>query len=177
MKGKKIIIPIAIGILGLMAFNSCTPKIPEGAEAVTGFDTSKYLGKWYEIARFDFRFEKDLKNVTADYSLNENGTIKVLNKGFNYKKNKWVEAIGEAKPIADKTTARLKVAFFKPFWSGYNVIDLVDYEYALVAGDSLEYLWILSREKTIPEDIKQRFLKKAKAIGYKTENLIWVEQK
>jgi len=73
--------------------------------------------------------------------------------------------------------SRLKVSFFKPFWSGYNVIDIADdYKYALVAGKNLDYLWILSREKTIPENIKTRFLEKAKSVGYNTSRLIWVEQ-
>ncbi|TXF79450.1 lipocalin family protein [Chryseobacterium sp.] len=176
MKFHKISAALGLGLLGLFVLSACTPKIPDGATAVTGFSSEKYLGKWYEIARFDYRFERNLKNVTAEYALNENGTIKVLNKGYNTEKNKWAEAEGEARFVQDKTVARLKVSFFKPFWAGYNVIDLEDYRYALVAGDDLDYLWILSREKTIPENIKQRFLKKAKAIGYKTENLIWVEQ-
>ncbi|MBW8360261.1 MAG: lipocalin family protein [Weeksellaceae bacterium] len=174
MNRKKLIIPISLGVLGFLVFNSCTPKIPKGAVAVSNFESEKYLGKWYEIARFDFRFEKDLKNVTADYSKKANGAITVLNRGFNYKKNKWVQAEGEAKPVGDKDVAKLKVSFFKPFWSGYNVIDIEDYAYALVAGDSLDYLWILSREKTIPDEIKERFLSKARSIGYNTANLVWV---
>ena len=92
-------------------------------------------------------------------------------------KNEWKEAIGEAKFVNQPSEARLKVSFFKPFWSGYNVIDLNEnYQYALIAGDNLDYLWILSREKTIPESYKQRFLEKAKSLGYETKNLIWVKQ-
>ena len=91
-------------------------------------------------------------------------------------KNEWKEAIGEAKFVNQPSEARLKVSFFKPFWSGYNVIDIDEnYQYALIAGDNLDYLWILSREKTIPESYKQRFLEKAKSLGYETENLIWVK--
>ncbi len=175
MHHTKLIIPISLGVLGFLLFNSCTPKIPKGAVAVSNFDSEKYLGKWYEIARLDFRFEKDLNNVTADYSKKANGAIKVLNRGFNSKKNKWVEVEGEAKPVGDKEVAKLKVSFFKPFWSGYNVIDIEDYTYALVAGDSLDYLWILSREKTIPDEIKERFLNKATGIGYDIQKLVWVE--
>ena len=175
MHHTKLIIPISLGVLGFLLFNSCTPKIPKGAVALSNFDSEKYLGKWYEIARLDFRFEKDLNNVTADYSKKANGAIKVLNRGFNSKKNKWVEAEGEAKPVGDKEVAKLKVSFFKPFWSGYNVIDIEDYTYALVAGDSLNYLWILSREKTIPDEIKERFLNKATGIGYDIQKLVWVE--
>ena len=173
---KKIAIPIIAGIIGLALLNSCSVGIPEGAKAVENFKYEQYLGKWYEIARFDFRFEKDLNNVTATYSKNQNGTIKVDNKGYNYLKKEWKQSIGEARFVENENVARLKVSFFKPIWAGYNVIDLDEnYKYALVAGNNLDYLWILSREKTIPESFKQRFLEKAKKLGYKTENLIWVK--
>lgn len=172
---KKIFIPAVAGVLGLLIFNSCSVDIPKGATAVQNFEVEKYLGKWYEIARFDYRFEKNLNNVTANYSKNADGSIKVVNSGYDYVKKEWKQSEGEARFVNQPTEARLKVSFFKPVWSGYNVIDLVDYKYALVAGNSLKYLWILSREKTVPEDITARFLKKAENLGYKTENLIWVE--
>ena len=172
----KIAVPVALGILGLFIFNSCSVGIPKGAKAIQNFESKKYLGKWYEIARFDYRFERNMNNVTATYSLKDNGNIKVDNKGFDYVKNEWKESIGEAKFVNEPTEARLKVSFFKPIWAGYNVIDLDEnYKYALVAGNNLDYLWILSREKTISESFKQRFLEKAKKLGYKTENLIWVK--
>ncbi len=156
---------------GLMA---CA-TIPRGASAVQPFDKARYLGKWYEIARFDFSFEKNLNNTTAEYSLNENGTIKVDNKGYNTKKEKWEEATGKAKFVNEDTVAMLKVSFFGPFYGGYNVIKLdADYKYALVAGSSLDYLWFLSREKTIPDAIKEKYLASAKAIGYDTHRLLWI---
>ena len=174
---KKIAIPLALGVLGTLLFNSCTAKIPDGATAIQDFKSEKYLDKWYEIARFDYKFEKNLNKVTAEYSKKDNGNIEVKNRGFNYVKNEWKEAIGEAKFVNQPSEARLKVSFFKPFWSGYNVIDIDEnYQYALIAGDNLDYLWILSREKTIPESYKQRFLEKAKSLGYETKNLIWVKQ-
>ncbi|OWR15031.1 lipocalin family protein [Chryseobacterium sp. VAUSW3] len=176
-KLTKIVIPVSLGILGLMILNSCSVKIPDGAVAVNNFEKEKYLGKWYEIARLDFKWEKNMEQVTAEYSMKENGHIKVDNKGYNYVKKEWKESIGEARFVEDEKTARLKVSFFKPIWAGYNVIDLDEnYRYALVAGNNLDYLWILSREKTIPEDIKQRFLSKAKSLGYKTEDLVWTKQ-
>jgi apolipoprotein D and lipocalin family protein len=172
---QKVAIPVSIGILGVMIINSCMVGIPKGAVALTHFDPEKYLGRWYEIARFDYKFEKDMDNVTATYSQNTNGSIRVDNKGYNYVKKEWKESIGEARFVKDKTQANLKVSFFKPFWAGYNVIDIdEDYQYALVAGNSLKYLWILSRTKEIPESIRQRFLQKAKRVGYNTDELIWV---
>ena len=171
----KIAVPVSLGALGLVIFNSFSVGIPKGAAAVKNFDAKKYLGRWYEIARFDYRFEKNMDNVTAEYSENSDGSIRVNNKGYNYLKKEWKESIGEARFVKDKAEARLKVSFFKPIWAGYNVIDIdEDYQYALVAGSSLKYLWILSRTTTIPESIRQRFIEKAKRIGYTTDELIWV---
>ncbi|WP_027379008.1 lipocalin family protein [Chryseobacterium daeguense] len=173
---QKIAIPVSLGVLGLIILNSCSVGIPKGATAVQNFDADRYLGKWYEIARFDYKFERDMDNVTATYSQNPNGTIRVQSRGYNYVKKEWKESVGEAKFVNEKTEARLKVSFFKPIWSGYNVIDIDDnYQYALVAGHSLKYLWILSKTKEIPESIRQRFLEKAKKIGYNTDELIWVK--
>lgn len=174
----KILIPVSIGIIGLFALTSCSVGIPDKAQAVQNFNADKYLGKWYEIARFDYKFERNLNQVTATYSKNPDGSIKVDNRGYNYVKNEWKESIGEARFVNSEKEARLKVSFFKPFWAGYNVIELADeYKYALVVGNNLKYMWILSREKTIPESIKEQFLDKAKEIGYNTSELIWVEQK
>lgn len=174
----KLAVPVSLSILGIFLLNSCSVGIPDKATAIKNFDPDKYLGKWYEIARFDYRFEKNMNQVTATYSKNPDGTIKVDNQGYDYVKKEWKQSIGEARFVNSENEARLKVSFFKPFWAGYNVIDLDDdYKYALVAGNNLKYLWLLSREKTIPETIKNRFLKKAEEIGYKTSDLIWVEQK
>lgn len=159
----------------LFGVASCT-TIPEGVTAVTPFAKEKYLGKWYEIARLDFKYEKDLNNTTAQYSLNDDGTIKVFNRGYNTKTKEWTESAGKAKFVGDTNEAMLKVSFFGPFYSGYNVIAIdPDYKYALVAGESFKYLWILSREKTIPKNIKENYLQKAEKIGYKTADLLWVE--
>lgn len=172
---NKTIATLVVLIISFIGFHSCS-TIPKGATAVKPFDKEKYLGKWYEIARLDFRFEKGLNNTTAEYSLNENGTIKVDNKGYDYKKDKWKQSVGKAKFVKDENTAMLKVSFFGPFYGGYNVIAIDDdYQYALVAGGSLDYLWILSRNTTIPEEIKIKYLKIAEEIGYETSDLIWVE--
>lgn len=174
---QKIAIPVSLGIIGLLLFNSCSVGIPEGATAIKGFNSEKYLGKWYEIARFDYRFEKNMDQVTAEYSLNPDGTIRVQNRGYNYVKKEWKESVGEARFVNDKSEARLKVSFFKPIWAGYNVIDIDDdYQNALVVGNSTKYIWILSRNKEIPNSIRERFLVKAQKLGYKTDELIWVKQ-
>ncbi|MGG5210187.1 lipocalin family protein [Chryseobacterium sp. MIQD13] len=173
---QKIAVPVTLGVLGLMIYNSYSAGIPKGATAVNNFDAKKYLGRWYEIARFDYKFEKNMDSVTAEYSGNPDGSIRVSNKGYDYLQKVWKESIGEAKFVKDKTIGRLKVSFFKPIWAGYNVIDIdEDYQYALVAGNSLKYLWILSRTTSLPESIRQRFIEKARKIGYNTDDLIWVK--
>jgi len=173
----KIFVPIAIlAIIAFVLLVSCS-SIPKGAVAIKPFDKARYLGTWYEIARMDFRFERNLNNTTANYSLNNDGTIKVVNRGFNYVTNKWSEAIGKAKPRGNGDEAKLKVSFFGPFYGGYNVIALDDqYKYALVAGNNLKYLWILSRETSIPDDVRQEYLEIANKLGFNTSVLIWVEQ-
>lgn len=164
-----------LGIAGIIMLGSCS-SIPEGAVPVKPFIIRKYLGKWYEIARMDFRFERDLNNTTAEYSLNGDGTLRVDNRGFNYKTMEWKQAVGRAKFAGDSNEARLRVSFFWPFYSGYNVIGLDgDYKYALIAGKNLDYLWILSRETELPDSIKQKYLKIAEDLGYKTSSLVWVE--
>jgi len=171
---KDAIKTVLASLIGLFAFNSCA-SIPEGAVAVTNFNAEKYLGKWNEIARMDFRFERGLNNTTANYSLNKDGSIKVVNRGYNAEKKKWSEAIGKAKFVGSSDIASLKVSFFGPFYGGYNVIALDDdYKYALIAGDNLGYLWILSRETTIPNEIKDSYLKLAQNLGFDTGALIWV---
>jgi len=159
----------------LCLYSGCA-TIPKGASAVTNLDKAKYLGKWYETARFDFSFEKDLNNTTAEYTLRKDGYIAVLNKGYNYRKNKWESAQGKARFRGADTVGELEVSFFGPFYGGYNIIALdPDYKYALIAGSSTKYLWILSREKTIPDEIKQSYLATAESAGYDTGRLIWVE--
>ncbi|HRZ41489.1 MAG TPA: lipocalin family protein [Bacteroidales bacterium] len=162
-------------IVIMIGFNSCS-TIPKGVTAVQPFEKGKYLGKWFEIARIDFKYERDLNNTTAEYSLNTNGTIKVLNKGYNVKKREWEQAVGKAKFVGADTIGKLKVSFFGPFYSGYNVIAIdSDYKYVLVAGASFKYLWILSREPNIPDEIKTKYLKIAEDFGYNTSDLLWIE--
>ena len=165
----------AIFTTTLFVMNSCS-SIPKGANAIQDFNKEKYLGKWYEIARLDFVFEKNLNNTTAEYSLNEDGSIKVVNRGYNFIKSKNVESVGKAKFVNDSNEGKLKVSFFGPFYSGYNILAIdADYKYVLVVGENLKYMWLLSRDTTMPENIKENYLKMAKDLGYDTSALIWVK--
>ena len=175
MNKKLTLIAAVTSIVVIGLLTSCS-SIPKNATAVQNFDADKYLGKWYEIARLDFKFEKDLNNTTAQYSKKSNGAIKVVNRGYNYVKKEWKESEGKAKFRGSDKVAELKVSFFGPFYSGYNVIAIDnDYQYALVAGKNTDYLWILSRQPSIPDNIKQNYLSIAEKIGYNTKDLIWVE--
>lgn len=171
---EKIIASFGLAFLGVMFLKHRQVRLPKGAKPVKKFDVLKYLGKWNEIARLDFKFEKNLINVTADYSPNPDGTIRVENRGYDVNTEEWKTSIGEARFVGETNKARLKVAFQKPFWAGYNIVDIdKDYKYALVVGNSTKYMWILSRETTIPDEIRDEFLIKAIRLGYETRDLIW----
>lgn len=155
--------------------SACT-SIPENVSPVTGFDIDQYLGVWYEIARLDHPFERGLEKVTAEYSLRDDGGIKVVNRGFDPEKNRWKEIVGKAYFIDDSSIGRLKVSFWGPFYSSYNVIDLdkTEYSYSLVCGPKKSYLWILARKPHMEESLKIELIRKAKALGFKTDKMIHV---
>lgn len=162
-------------LIALFALSGCT-GIPEGIEPVENFELEPYLGTWYEIARLDHRFERGLSNVTANYSLREDGGVDVLNRGYRADKDEWSEAEGKAYFVDDAGVGRLKVSFFGPFYGAYNVFALGEnYEYSLVAGPDRSYLWILAREPQLPQAMLDELLAKAEAAGYDTSELIFVE--
>lgn len=174
---KSVFIITALAASALLLLTSSFKVKNKNIDVVKPFDQKKYLGKWYEIARLDYSWERNLDNVTATYSLREDGKIKVDNRGYDTTKNKWKESIGKARPTGEANEGRLEVSFFGPFYAEYNVVAIDDlYEYALVAGENTKYLWILSRHKTVPDDIINQYLEKARSLGYKTEDLIWVKQ-
>ena len=146
-------------------------------KAITGFEADKYLGTWYEIARLDHSFERGLDKVNATYSLREDGGLKVVNRGFDSKKQKWNEAIGKAYFVETPDIGRLKVSFFGPFYGAYTIIDLdkPDDGSALVTGGK-DYLWILSRTPQMSYIVKQQLISKAKTLGFETDKLIFPTQ-
>lgn len=118
MKKLKIAGITLLAFGALCFINSCSVKVPDNISVVKDFDINVYAGQWYEIARFDFKYEKDLKNVTANYALNKDGSIEVINKGYNYVKNEWEESKGKAKFNGSEKEGALKVSFFGPFYGG-----------------------------------------------------------
>ena len=174
---KSFNVAILVGIAALvLAFSSCGKDSPENAIAVQDFDLNNYIGKWYEIARIDFKHEKNMDNVTAEYYLNEDGSVKVINRGYDYINEKWKDSVGTAKFRGDVNEGALKVSFFGPFYSGYTVIAIDPfYQNALVAGKNYDYLWLLSRETTMPQDTITKYLTIADDLGFDTDNLVWVQ--
>ena len=157
--------------------SGCT-GIPDGVTAINGFEINRYMGTWYEIARLDHRFERGLNNISATYTLSEDGGVKVLNKGWNQADGKWDQAEGKAYFVEQPDKGRLKVSFFGPFYGGYNIIDLdkKDYAYSMVTGPDKSYLWILSRTRQLPKATLDALIEKAKQLGFATDKLIFVNQ-
>jgi len=151
--------------------------IPDNVKPVGHFDAGRYLGKWYEIARLDHPFERGLTRVSADYSLRDDGGVRVVNRGYSAKEGKWKEAEGKAYFVGSRDVGYLKVSFFGPFYGSYVVIDLdhENYGHALVCGPDRSYLWILAREPRLDDSVKARLTAKAAALGFETGKLIFVE--
>lgn len=173
--------PLALGAIAagaLLTLAACSSvRAPQGVQAVTPFNVDRYAGHWYELARIDHRFEKGLVNTSAHYSRSPDGSVKVVNRGYDPAKDRWREAEGRARFIEDPATASLKVSFFGPFYGGYHVVALDDdYRWSMVVGSSLDYLWILSRTKTLPDGVRERLLAKAQALGVDVGQILWIPQ-
>ncbi|WP_418297025.1 lipocalin family protein [Microbulbifer sp. SA54] len=141
------------------------------------FALNRYLGTWYEIARLDHSFERGLTNVTAEYSLRDDGGVRVVNRGYSKEKGAWESAEGKAYFVGDPTIAHLKVSFFGPFYGSYIVFDLdKEYRYAMVAGPSRSYLWLLARKPEVDAQTRQAFLARAAELGFDTSRILFVSQ-
>ncbi len=167
---------ILLFICMLFTVAACT-GLPDGVAPVSDFNVKQYLGKWYEIARLDHSFERGMEKVTAEYSLREDGGVKVVNRGFSVDDNKWEEAEGKAYFVEDENEGYLKVSFFGPFYGSYVVfeMDKENYQYAFVSGPNTSYLWLLSRTPTVSEEVVTRFIEKSKSLGFDTDKLLFVK--
>lgn len=163
-------------LFALLLLTACT-GLPKSVEPVDDFELDKYLGTWYEIARLDNRFERGLRNITANYAVRDDGGVAVTNRGYSEKKGEWVDAVGKAYFVGKADTAHLKVSFFGPFYATYAVFELdsADYQYAFVSGNSHKYLWFLSRTPTVSDDMMEQFYQKAQNSGFDTSKLIIVD--
>jgi len=167
-----------IAVLMFTFISGCSSTgVPKGITPKAGFELERYLGTWYEIARLDHKFERGLESVTATYSLNDDGSVKVTNSGVSVKTGKLKQAIGKARFVGPNDIAHLKVSFFGPFYGSYIVYELdeQDYQYALVAGPDRSYMWVLSRTPQIEAEQYDALMQIAVDNGFDTNALIKVK--
>ena len=159
-------------LFGMMWLASCT-GVPDGIVPVQSFSLKPYLGVWHEIARLDHSFERGLTQISATYSLNEDGSVKVLNRGWDVAQGKWKEAQGRAVFVGPSDQGRLKVSFFGPFYGAYNVIEYDPTRYTMICGPDRSYFWILSREPRLDQATLDRLIQRARSLGFETDKLIF----
>ena len=164
----------ALLFVGILA--GCTGR-PDGIEPVTGFDVARYQGNWYEIMRLDHSFERGLSNVTATYTLGDDGKLRVVNRGFNRQDCEWDEALGTAEFQGSPDIASLSVTFQWPFAGGYHVFELdkQGYDFALVSGPNRDFLWLLARDPDLAEETRNRLVDRAREEGFPVAELILVD--
>jgi len=166
---KKSLACIALTLLlsGCMGGPVGNTAVPQPAQSV---ELSKYLGRWYELARYEASFQKGCEAVTADYSLNADGTIKVLNTCRQDAVDGALKsASGEAYVVEGTNNAKLRVSFFWPFYGNYWVLDhAADYSWSIVGEPSGKYLWILARDAKVPDEQMTQLIGRVKALGYNT---------
>jgi apolipoprotein D and lipocalin family protein len=149
---------------------------PDGIEPVDNFELNRYLGKWYEIARLDHSFERGLEAVSAEYSLRDDGGIRVINSGRNTDTQANQEAEGRAYFVEQPNLGYLKVSFFGPFFGSYVIFELDEnYQYAFIAGNTTNYLWLLARTPEVSQELVNQFISRATQLGFDTTQLIFVD--
>ena len=179
---RRRLLGAAVSGSSLLALGGCASTVPpQGIAAVTPFDLARYEGRWYEIARLDHRFERGMTDVSASYQRQPDGSVRVVNRGFDTQRDQgqgaWREAVGRARFTGSPQTGSLQVSFFGPFYGGYHVAALdADYQWALVVGPDRDYFWILARDRQLPQSLREELVGRARALGIDTRALIWVAQ-
>lgn len=173
MKNIIILVCIMLGLGSCRADNG-NQKIDNST--IETLDVARFMGKWYEIARYDHRFEKDMTNVNATYTLLDNGRIEVLNAG--YKDGEYKEIKGKAKQPNPDDPGKLKVSFFLWFYSDYYILDIApDYSHVIIGSSTDKYLWIMSREPVLPDNVLSKLIEKIRQRGYDTDRLVFSYKK
>jgi len=168
-------------LLFVTIFTFCTTQIQSkriDKTTVKELDVNRYMGRWYEIARFPHSFEKNLVGVTATYELLAKGKIRVINEGYkNTLDGKRSKAIGKAKIPNKSEPGKIRVSFFWDFYSDYYVLELDEnYQYAMIGSSSDNYFWILGRSPQMDPKTYEMLLDKAQKRGYNLKKLIKVPQ-
>ena len=170
---SRVLLPLLISLLvsGCLGY-------PESVTPVQDFDADRYLGQWYEVARLDHSFERGMEKVTAEYSLRDDGGLRVVNKGFLAEEDRWKEAEGKAYFVESTNLGYLKVSFFGPFYGSYVVFELDEenYQYAFVSGPDTDLLWFLSRTPEVDPELMEHFVTRATDLGFDTSELIFPQQ-
>lgn len=176
MKVRRRLSQAVMALVAAIVHTGCT-GLPDGVQTVSGFELDRYLGTWYEIARLDHSFERGMSNVTANYSMREDGGVRVVNRGFEVADGKWNEATGKAYFVGDPGIGQLKVSFFGPFYGGYNIVELdnENYQHALVVGPNRDFLWILARSPELDQAVLATLVNKARSLNFPTDELIYVD--
>ena len=165
---KTMLLALAMLIFALTAYAESRKQL--NTTTVTNLDLQKFMGRWYEIARLDNRFERGMTDVVAEYTLLDDGTIRIVNSGM--RDGKYHQTVGRGK--LSSVVGRLRVSFFMFFYSDYNILEIAqDGQWVLVGGNSPKYLWILSREKQLPADVINHIIGLARGRGYDTNALIF----
>ena len=167
---------LLLALCGLCTATAMGQKVSHSS--ISTFNLDQYLGKWYEIARYDHSFERGLVGCTAEYSLRDDGKIKVLNSGYrNTLDGPYKESVGKARARKNGMPGQLEVSFFGPFYGDYDILELApDYSYSVVGSSSPKYLWILSRTPQLAPEVQAKIIKGLQLRGYDTSQLIWVKQ-
>ncbi|GAA5629172.1 outer membrane lipoprotein Blc [Brucella sp. NBRC 12953] len=177
MKLRLIAVASLVALVGCAGYAKSLTR-QAGITPVRHFDSTRYLGKWYELGRIENRFERGMTDTTAHYTLNRDGTIKVVNAGYDPAKGKHREAVGKAKFVEGKDVGALKVSFFPPFYGGYNIVALdEDYQWAIVVGPNPgKYFWVLSRQSKLTQSLKNEAIRVARDLNVDASKILWVPQ-
>ena len=166
---------VLFGVIFIIFLVIKSSGIPGNINTVSSFNIWKFLGKWYEIARMEQFYEKNLSNTSIECLINENGTILIYNSGYNNISKKWVKAVGKVRLKSIQTEASFEICYYNIFNSRYSIIGIdEDYQYALIMGSDIKKAWIISRSISLPENIKSDFLELANSFGIDISSFIWV---
>jgi apolipoprotein D and lipocalin family protein len=175
VRRARLALRIAGPCAGLLALSGCVGA-PDGVTPLGGFDATRYQGEWFAVMRLDHSFERGLTNVSATYSAQGDG-VKVVNRGFDRKACRWRSIEGHARFLESPEVASLAVSFFGPISGGYHVIalDRKAYGWAMVAGPTRDYLWILSRNPQLAPEVRARLIAQARDLGFPVDKLARVD--
>jgi apolipoprotein D and lipocalin family protein len=173
---QETLMKLALTFLAILFLAACTGGPPGGLQIVEPFDIQRYAGQWFEIARLDHRFERGLSKVSANYTVQSDNSVQVINRGFDESSQQWEDAIGKARFIGEPTQGALKVSFFGPFYGAYNIValDQNSYQWVMVTGPSFDYLWILARQPTLDASVYANLVEMAGNAGFAVDELIRV---